>query len=117
MQIKRFEAKDMTTALRRVKEELGPEAVILSARSIRKGKGFFGSLKYAGVEVSAAVDNQLSGMENARPLTGKDPYRHFNNVHCRHIATKHLATGVRVIECCYIAIFFFHSARKVKHLW
>ena len=61
MQIKRFEAKDMTTALRRVKEELGPDAVILSARSKRKGKGFFGSLKYAGVEVSAAIDNQLIG--------------------------------------------------------
>ena len=79
MQIKRFEAKNMTTALRKVKEELGPEAVILSARSKRKGKGFFGSLKYAGVEVSAAVDHQLPGMENARPLAGKDPYRRFNN--------------------------------------
>ncbi len=79
MQIKRFEAKDMTTALRMVKEELGPEAVILSARSLRKGKGFFGSLKYAGVEVSAAVDNPLSGMENTPALTGKGPYRRFNN--------------------------------------
>ena len=79
MQIKRFEAKDMTTALRMVKEELGPEAVILSARSLRKGKGFFGSLKYAGVEVAAAVDNQLPGMKNTRALPGKDPYRRFNN--------------------------------------
>ena len=61
MQIKRFEAKDMTTALRKVKAELGSDAVILSARSLRKGKGFFGSLKYAGVEVSAAIDNQLTG--------------------------------------------------------
>jgi len=79
MQIKRFEAKDMTTALRRVKEELGPEAVILSARSIRKGKGFFGSLKYAGVEVSAAVDNQLPGVKNAGTLPGNDSYGRFNN--------------------------------------
>ena len=79
MQIKRFEAKDMTTALRMVKEELGPEAVILSARSLRKGKGFFGSLKYAGVEVSAAIDNQQPDMKNARTLPRKDPYRRFNN--------------------------------------
>ena len=79
MQIKRFEAKDMTTALRLVKEELGPEAVILSARSLRKGKGFFGSLKYAGVEVSAAIDNQQPDMKNARTLPRKDPYRRFNN--------------------------------------
>ena len=41
MQIKRFEAKNMTTALRLIKDELGPDAVILSARSLRKGKGFF----------------------------------------------------------------------------
>ena len=79
MQIKRFEAKDMTTALRRVKEELGPEAVILSARSKRKGTGFFGSLKYAGVEVSAAIDNQGPGMKNDRTLTGHDPYRRLYN--------------------------------------
>jgi flagellar biosynthesis protein FlhF len=79
MQIKRFEAKDMTTALRMVKEELGPDAVILSARSLRKGKGFFGSLKYAGVEISAAVDNQLPAMKNSRALPGNDSSRHFKN--------------------------------------
>ena len=78
MQIKRFEAKNMTTALRMVKEELGPQAVILSARSLRKGKGFFGSLKYDGVEVSAAIDNQQPGMANTRALPGKDPDRRFH---------------------------------------
>ena len=31
MQIKRFEARTMTEALKLVKDELGPEAVILSA--------------------------------------------------------------------------------------
>jgi flagellar biosynthesis protein FlhF len=65
MQIKRFEAKNMTAALRMVKDELGPDAVILSARSRRKGKGFFGSMKYAGVEVSAAIDNQGLLMQSA----------------------------------------------------
>ena len=65
MQIKRYEAKNMTTALRMIKEELGPEAVILSARSLRKGRGFFGSMKYAGVVVSAAIDNHQSGFKNA----------------------------------------------------
>ena len=64
MQIKRFEAKNMTTALRLIKHELGVNAVILSARSIRKGKGFFGSVKYAGVEVTAAVDTELSPSTN-----------------------------------------------------
>ena len=64
MQIKRFEAKNMTTALRLIKGELGPDAVILTARSLRKGKGFFGSMKYAGVEVTAAIDPQQLPKEN-----------------------------------------------------
>jgi len=64
MQIKRFEAKNMTTALRLIKGELGPDAVILTARSLRKGKGIFGSMKYAGVEVTAAIDNDQLLKEN-----------------------------------------------------
>lgn len=64
MQIKRFEARNMTTALRMIKGELGPEAVILSARSLRKGKGFFGSMKYAGVEVTAAIDTRQARIKN-----------------------------------------------------
>jgi flagellar biosynthesis protein FlhF len=56
MQIKRFEAKDMTTALRLIKGELGSEAVILSARSLKRRKGIWGSLKAIGVEVTAATD-------------------------------------------------------------
>lgn len=74
MQIKRFEAKNMTTALRMIKDELGPDAVILSAKSLRKGKGFFGSMKYAGVEVSAAIDNQFSTEKNIHYTGKKDPY-------------------------------------------
>ena len=74
MQIKRFEAKNMTTALRMIKDELGPDAVILSARSLRKGKGFFGSMKYAGVEVSAAIDNQLSPGKKIQSGGRKDTY-------------------------------------------
>lgn len=57
MQIKRYEGKNMTAALRRVKDELGPDAVILSARSLRKSGGIFGSSKTSGVEVTAAVDS------------------------------------------------------------
>jgi flagellar biosynthesis protein FlhF len=56
MQIKRFEAKSMTAALRLIREELGPEAVILSARSIKKSTGLLGSLQTPGVEVTAATD-------------------------------------------------------------
>jgi flagellar biosynthesis protein FlhF len=56
MQIKRFEAKDMRTALRLIKKELGPDAVILSARSLKKENKIIGRIKAVGVEVTAAVD-------------------------------------------------------------
>jgi flagellar biosynthesis protein FlhF len=56
MQIKRFEAKTMTAALKMVKDEFGPEAVILSARSLRQ-RGFLGAALSSGVEVTAAMDS------------------------------------------------------------
>ena len=74
MQIKRFEAKNMTTALRLIKDELGPDAVVLSARSMRKGKGFFGSMKYAGVEVTAAIDNHRLPMGTSKSAGRKSHY-------------------------------------------
>ena len=83
MQIKRFEAKNMTTALRLIKDELGPDAVILSARSLRKGKGFFGSMKYAGVEVTAAIDNQRLLMKNNTSAGRKSIYPNWERVRSR----------------------------------
>ena len=80
MQIKRFEAKNMTTALRLIKDELGPDAVILSARSLRKGKGFFDSMKYAGVEVTAAIDNQRLLMKNSNSAGRKSIYPSWERV-------------------------------------
>ncbi|MBT8364263.1 MAG: hypothetical protein KJP23_06110, partial [Deltaproteobacteria bacterium] len=79
MQIKKFEAKNMTTALRMIKGELGPEAVILSARSLRRGKGFFGSMKYAGVEVTAAIDNQKSKILSGNSTSAKKEYANLLN--------------------------------------
>lgn len=56
MQIKRFEAKDMTSALRLIKKELGSDAVILSARNVKKENKLLGLVKSVGVEVTAAID-------------------------------------------------------------
>jgi flagellar biosynthesis protein FlhF len=57
MQIKRFEAKTMTAALKMVKDEFGPNAVILTARSLRSGRGIFSTGPVPGVEVTAAKDS------------------------------------------------------------
>lgn len=56
MQIKTFRALDMREALRAVKEELGPDAVILSTQEIKSGDPVFGLFSRAMVEVTAAVD-------------------------------------------------------------
>lgn len=56
MQIKRFEARDMATALRKVKKEFGEQAVILSAKTIKHPGGIFGSRQRKGVEITAASD-------------------------------------------------------------
>src|SRR5579864_3510626 len=49
MKMKRYVAADMRSALRAIREEQGPDAVILSSRQVS-----------AGVEVCAAVDIELA---------------------------------------------------------
>ncbi len=52
MQVRKFEAPTMQEAIKIVKQELGPDAIILSTKNNKKG---FGLLSKASVEVTAAV--------------------------------------------------------------
>ncbi len=87
MQIKRFEAKDIKEALRQVKETLGPEAIILSTKTIKNPPRPYGG---AGtrIEVVAAIDFQDPKGDfppkpqvprpfafTAAPPEGADPFR------------------------------------------
>jgi flagellar biosynthesis protein FlhF len=63
LQLKRFKGRQLPEVVRQVREELGPDAVILHTRSSRPG-GFLRFLHGAGVEVVAAVDETA-----ARPAT------------------------------------------------
>lgn len=55
MQVRVFESTDMASGLQKVKEELGPDALILSTKTIRSGKlGVLGKKVY---EITAAVDS------------------------------------------------------------
>jgi flagellar biosynthesis protein FlhF len=56
MRIRKFEAPDMDRALRRVRETMGPQAVIVSTRTVRKEGGLFGLLGRKVLEVTAAVE-------------------------------------------------------------
>ncbi|MEE4111590.1 MAG: Ada metal-binding domain-containing protein, partial [Desulfobacteraceae bacterium] len=73
MQIKRFEAKNMTEALRRIKRELGPEAVILSAKDRRRENRLLGISRKIGVEVTAAIDEEYADMPARRPTSLPSP--------------------------------------------
>ncbi len=72
MRIKRFQAQGMTEALRAVKQEFGPDAVILSARSLKREGGIFGALRKPGVEVTAATDTFHAGTIRSPSLKTKD---------------------------------------------
>ncbi|MFC1551456.1 flagellar biosynthesis protein FlhF [Candidatus Latescibacterota bacterium] len=66
MIIKKFTAPTMTEALAKVRDELGPDAVILNTRSNRKGS-VFDLIGRSFVEVSAAVDKEPSRSAGGRP--------------------------------------------------
>jgi flagellar biosynthesis protein FlhF len=56
VRVRTFEAVDMKRALQLVKDELGPRAVIVSSRSIRRDLGLFGLLGRTVLEVTAAAE-------------------------------------------------------------
>ena len=55
MKVKKFQAETMPEAMKKVKNELGPDAVILNSKVVKKG-GFFGLFKKSFTEVIAAID-------------------------------------------------------------
>jgi flagellar biosynthesis protein FlhF len=73
MHVKRFEAADMPEALRLVKHELGPDAVILSTRQLKKGGGAFGIFGRSFVEVTAAVERETVNAPLSRPASQPRP--------------------------------------------
>ena len=69
MQIKRFQAHDMTKALNLIKQEFGPEAVILSARTLKKQSGILSYMRKPTVEVTAATDTYTPQNKTRASLT------------------------------------------------
>ena len=55
MKMKKYEVSDMKEALRMIKEDLGPDAVILSTRKVMKSNNF-GLFARPVLEVTAAID-------------------------------------------------------------
>jgi flagellar biosynthesis protein FlhF len=68
MQVRVFEATDMATGLKMVKKELGPDALILSTRTVRTGK--LGLLGKPMLEITAAIDTQSPGGSRQQATRG-----------------------------------------------
>lgn len=66
MHLKRYEVSDMGEAITQIKRDLGPDAIILSTRTIHKRSGLFRLAGKPLLEVIAAVDPQ-SGEEVTLP--------------------------------------------------
>ncbi|MGB9755693.1 MAG: flagellar biosynthesis protein FlhF [Desulfurella sp.] len=63
MIIKTFEANNLQEAIKKIKKELGEEAVILSTRKVKKGS-FFSFFKREIIEVTAAIENTDNTKKN-----------------------------------------------------
>ncbi len=68
MQIKRFEAKNIQDALRQVKKVMGPEAIILSTKTLKKASGGPAGARSV-IEVVAGNDPPASPETNPLPVT------------------------------------------------
>jgi flagellar biosynthesis protein FlhF len=75
MRVKTFEASDMKQALRRVREDLGPAAVIVSTRPVRRERGLLGLKGRSALEVTAALDEPRPGealvVRDTHPAEGR----------------------------------------------
>ncbi len=63
----------MPEALRKIKADLGPDAVILSTRQIKRGRGVFGMLSRPILEVTAATDVDALARPAASPAAPRAP--------------------------------------------
>jgi flagellar biosynthesis protein FlhF len=66
MKIKKYTAPSMSGATKKIREELGNEAVILSSKVIYTG-GFLGMFKTKKIEVIAAIDEEVSPVSSFAP--------------------------------------------------
>lgn len=70
MQVRVFEAEDMASTLKKVKKALGPDALILSTRTVRRKK--LGLLGKPMAEITAAIESPTPGgwLSRKKPAAG-----------------------------------------------
>ncbi len=89
MHIKRFEADTLKEALKRVREALGPDALVLETRKVGSGRSRFGLAARTRVEVVAAS-------ERAAPVEPQGPSRRAAREPSRRPAANESWGGLRL---------------------
>jgi Flagellar GTP-binding protein len=69
MDLKRYRVNNIQEALQLIKKDLGPEAVIVSTRQVKEGKGTFGLFGKTVLEVTAALDQEQKSAPAKTPPT------------------------------------------------
>ena len=134
MQVKKFEAPTMQEALDLVKGELGPEAIILQTKKVRKGFSFNSPLF---VEVTAAVSERSLIKKNAvdqrlpeekknlvqrlpahqqASLYEKVMDRRQNQLASKHEQSPSVQTSKRITATRYAEIDTHHKQEEKDHL-
>ncbi|MBH0229290.1 flagellar biosynthesis protein FlhF [Halobacillus yeomjeoni] len=72
MKLKKFQAATMPEVMKKVRTELGPDAVILNSKVIKTG-GFMGMFKKNQTEVIAAIDPSAAAKRQERPREAPIP--------------------------------------------
>jgi len=68
MKVKKYIADDFQTAFKLARKEMGPDAIILNSRQVKKG-GFFGFFAKSRVEITVALDDDLRlNRDKLRPV-------------------------------------------------
>lgn len=83
MKIKKYIAPTMPEVMNKIRRELGPDAVILNSREIKRG-GFLGLFKKINIEVVAALDPEPIPLKSTEEIqtSSKTPLREEeNNAH------------------------------------
>ena len=82
MNLKRYRVKNIKEALAFIKRDLGPDALIVSTRQVKEGKGAFGMFGKTMLEVTAAASEAKKPSARAKTADTKavETYRHDSEI-------------------------------------
>jgi flagellar biosynthesis protein FlhF len=86
MHLKRFRSNNVRDALRAVRDELGPDALVLST-SMVQARGWRGLMGMREVEITAAIDREMSAGRREESRNRQTPPSHSNTIAAQLVAS------------------------------